>query len=180
MQAITFRLADSLPRTIYDRLVAEAADESDRRQRLDSIIDEGRGACILRDHAALVQAALQYFDGERYRLLAWAIMPNHVHVLVEQLDGFPLAGVVQGWKSFSAREINNRRGAKGAVWAPDYYDRYIRNGLHLTNAIAYIENNPVKAGLVSRAEDWLFSSATNNDAGGDARGPRKKHGKDSR
>jgi putative transposase len=46
VQAVNFRLADSLPRPIYDRLVAEAVDESDRRQRLDGMIDEGRGACL--------------------------------------------------------------------------------------------------------------------------------------
>ena len=174
VQAITFRLVDSLPRPIYDRLVAETVDESKRRQRLDEMIDEGLGACLLRnaDYAAIVQSALEHFDGERYRLLAWAIMPNHVHVLIEQLEGFPLSDIIRGWKSFTAEEINKARHARGTIWAPDYFDRFIRNGRHFGNAVAYIENNPVKAGFVERPEDWSFSSAANRKAGEDARGPR--------
>jgi putative transposase len=93
------------------------------------MIDEGRGACLLRvpEHATIVRDALQHFDGERYRLLAWVIMPNHVHALVEPFEGFRLGDIVQAWRSFTAKAINKRRSASGAVWAPDYFDRLIRN-----------------------------------------------------
>ena len=167
VQMITFRLADSLPRAAFDKAVASAANEADRRRRLDKTIDDGRGACLLRvpENAVIVKQALQHFDGERYRLIAWVIMPNHVHVVIEQTDGFPLGDVVRDWKSFSAKAINKTRGAKGAVWAADYFDRFIRDGIHFASAVSYVENNPVKAGLCRHSHDWPYSSA-NESAGG--------------
>jgi REP element-mobilizing transposase RayT len=161
VQSITFRLADSLPRQIYEDILASAKSEEDRFKRLDGLIDRGRGICVLKraEIATLVESALLFFDGDRYRLLAWAIMPNHVHIMIEQIDGFALSGVVHSWKSFTAKEINRLRGTSGSVWAPDYHDRFIRNAEHYEHAVHYIEQNPVKAGLVLRAQNWPFSSA---------------------
>jgi REP element-mobilizing transposase RayT len=162
VQAITFRLADSIPRKIYDELVAVTKSDPERQSRTDHLIDEGRGACLLKhpENAAIVRATLQYFDGERYRLLAWVIMPNHVHTLIEQVDGYPLGDIVHSWKSFAAKRINTLRKSNGPVWAPDYYDRFVRNEEHYANAVQYIENNPVKAGLARTSRDWEYSSAT--------------------
>jgi REP element-mobilizing transposase RayT len=106
-----------------------------------------------------VENALLYFDGERYRLLAWAIMPNHVHAMIEQIEGYALGGIIHSWKSFTAKEINKLQRSTGSVWSADYHDRFIRHAEHYECAVNYIELNPVKAGLVGRAEDWLFSSA---------------------
>jgi REP element-mobilizing transposase RayT len=161
VQTVTFRLADSLPRAVYAGIVATARDDVSRRELLEQMIDEGRGSCRLRSpgNAAIVREALQHFDGERYRLLAWVVMPNHVHVIIEQTEGHRLGDVVRSWKSFSARAINRREARQGTVWATDYFDRYVRDRVHLATAIGYIEENPVDAGLVARAEDWLFSSA---------------------
>ena len=86
-------------------------------------------------------------------------MPNHVHVMIEQVEGYPLGGIMHSWKSFTAKKINCVRELKGSVWSPDYHDRYIRNVEHYEYAVSYIEQNPVKAGLVSLADDWSFSSA---------------------
>jgi putative transposase len=160
VQMITFRLADSLPREIFRQIVANECCDEKRRRRTESMIDEGRGHCVLRDraNALLVQEAFEYFDGERYRLIAWVVMPNHVHVLIEQIEGFRLGEIVRLWKSFTAKKINERTASKGSLWARDYFDRFIRNEEHFENAIAYIELNPVKAGLVERAQDWVFSS----------------------
>ncbi len=55
---------------------------------------------------AMVEAALRYFDGERYQLAAWVVMPNHVHVLLESLPGWPLGKLVQSWKRHTTREIH--------------------------------------------------------------------------
>ena len=52
-----------------------------------------------------------------------------------------------------------RRGGAGTVWAKDYFDRFIRDEIHFLNTVRYIEENPVKAGLVARPSDWPFSSA---------------------
>ena len=160
IQSITFRLADSLPSDVARRL-AETADDAKRRKKFEAYLNAGHGACWLRrdDLAAIVENALLHFDGDRYRLLAWCVMPNHVHALIEMGPGHPLADVVHSWKSFTAKEINPCLGRTGTVWAADYFDRYIRDEAHLAGAVAYIESNPVKAGLVARNEDWARSSA---------------------
>jgi 7,8-dihydro-6-hydroxymethylpterin dimethyltransferase len=130
-------------------------------RRIAKYEDEGRGACWLRDEriARLVEDTLLNCDGQRYRLLSWCIMPNHVHVLFETKIGFPLGDVLESWKSVSAHRANPILGRKGELWQREYRDRYIRNSEHYINAIRYIENNPVKAGLVKLALHWPFSSA---------------------
>ncbi len=161
---VTFRLADSLPRDVYDRVLSTATTDEERYKRSEAMMDQGRGQCILRqrEYGEIVESALRHFDGERYRLLAWVCMPNHAHVLIETIAGFPLSKIMHSWKSFTANEINRLRGTAGTVWAPDYHDRYIRNAEHYERAVHYIEQNPVKAGLTARPQDWLFSSARVN------------------
>ena len=121
----------------------------------------------LRDEriAESIEKTLLHFDGVRYRLLVWVIMPNHVHALLETLPGFPLGGVVHSWKSFSAKQVNKLLGRTGPFWMQDYFDRYIRDEEHLAAAREYIEQNPVKAGLVRSAGDWQWGSASGKDAG---------------
>lgn len=165
VQSITFRLADALPATIIESLYQEEQNktitDAEKRQRLENYLDTGYGSCHLRDPriAGLTKNAFLHFDGERYHLLAWVIMPNHVHVLIEIYDGYPLDKVVQSWKSFIAHQSNKILSREGPFWFPDYFDRFIRDDRHLTNVINYIHQNPVKAGLVETAVDWPFSSA---------------------
>jgi REP element-mobilizing transposase RayT len=99
-----------------------------------------------------------HFDGERYRLIAWSVMPNHVHALLAQTEGFPLDGVVHSWKSFTAHEINKICVPTDQFWAIDYFDGFIRNEAHFHRTIDYIEQNAVKAGLATEAADWRYSS----------------------
>jgi REP element-mobilizing transposase RayT len=131
------------------------------RRRIVTYEDAGHGACWLGDSriATLVQAALFYFDAQRYRLIAWCIMPNHVHVLVETVPGHPLDKIVHSWKSYTAQKANELLARSGPFWAREYYDRYMRDDAHLAQTVAYIEHNPVKAGFVKTAEAWKFSSA---------------------
>ena len=162
VQSITFRLADSLPKHLVESLI-EAKEEStdlERRHRIESYLDAGYGECLLENSeiTSLVQDALLYFDNERYRLVAWVIMPNHVHVIIDVFDGHPLDKVVHSWKSFSAFKANTLMGREGRFWYPDYFDRYIRNEKHLNNAVEYIENIPAKAGRVIDALAWPYSS----------------------
>jgi REP element-mobilizing transposase RayT len=160
---ITFRLADALPAQVLSHLQEILPREADaaRRQRIEAYLDAGHGACSLRDPriGGLVEGSLLHFDGRRYRLLAWAVMPNHVHALVELIPGYPLPGIVHSWKSFTAKAANRILGRTGEFWQREYFDRYIRDAAHFEAARAYIHENPVKAGLVARAEDWAFSSA---------------------
>ena len=155
IQFITFRLADSLP-----TIIIEALKQQNALRQVDQELDAGRGACWLHraDVAAIVQRTLLHFDGERYRLLAWCIMPNHVHVVIEILN-HSLSAIVRSWKSFSARQANVALKRSGAFWHADYFDRYMRDEEHLVATVDYVEQNPVKAGLVGEAREWLWSSA---------------------
>jgi REP element-mobilizing transposase RayT len=168
IQAITFRLADALPVKVIDawkREVSATTDDLARervlKERIARFEDAGHGACVLRDSscAECVQNALLHFDGERYRLLEWCVMPNHVHVLVHCRKGTPLGDLVKSWKIHSSRRINQMLDKRGSLWAMDYHDRYIRDLDHLANERSYIRNNPVKAGLCQKPEDWPWSSA---------------------
>jgi REP element-mobilizing transposase RayT len=156
-QFVTFRLADSFPEELrepWEKLLL-IEDDRQRRALLEAWLDLGHGVCHLRDAhiAAIVAAALRHFDGTRYRLIAWVVMPNHVHVLFE-VGSTPMAKVVQGWKRHTAREANQLLGQNGAFWQPDYWDTYMRGDEHQQRTIRYIRNNPVKAGLVTEYQDW--------------------------
>jgi|APSaa5957512622_1039677.scaffolds.fasta_scaffold78286_1 REP element-mobilizing transposase RayT len=173
-QSVTFRLADSLPRKLLAQWSAELAHlpegkrQTEREKRIRTCLDQSHGACWLRDPrvAEVVENALLHFDGRRYRLLAWCVMPNHVHGLVETCREYPLPKVVHAWKSYTASEANKRLGRKGAFWQREYHDRYMRDAEHLRRTIEYIELNPVKAGLVPTPGDWRFSSARHRPVGG--------------
>lgn len=161
IQMVTFRLNDSMPalrRSEWSELRKLSPALVD--QRMQSYIDAGKGSCILRDPdmAKAVEKCLLGFDLQRYLLLTWVVMPNHVHVLVKTVQDWSLAVIVQGWKSVSARMIGAICGLV-SVWHKNYYDRYIRNERHLLEATRYIHNNPVVAGLTQCPEDWPFSSA---------------------
>ncbi len=161
IQVITLRLWDSLPAKIVEQLEKDSLEDSAKRARTEEYLNAGYGACYLSDPriARLVENALLHFDGQRYRLIAWVIMPNHVHVLLEIFAGYPLDRVVHSWKSYTANEANKLLQRQGRFWFREYFDRYIRDEQHFANAVRYIHENPVKAGLVERAEDWEFSSA---------------------
>ena len=166
-QMLTFRLADSLPAGLLEswRDELECATRAQRgtelRRRIEPYLDEGTGEGLLGDPrvARTVEDAFLYFDGERYRLHAWVVMPNHVHVLVTPLPEHSLSRIIHSWKSYTAKAANRVLGRSGAFWARDYFDRYARDGQHFAAAVAYIEHNPVKAGLCAQREDWPFSSA---------------------
>ncbi len=177
LQGVIFRLHDAVPESVVRSWQAELgwvagipardARAVELRKRIAKYEDAGHGEGWLRDPriAALVEDALLHFDGERYRLIAWCIMPNHVHVLLETWERWPLAGVIQSWKSFTAHEANNLLGRTGRFWFREYYDRAIRDPQHLRATIEYIEGNPVKAGLVESKEAWRWSSARRREEG---------------
>jgi len=167
IQSANFRLSDSLPADVVARWMDEfdllPKDKKDvqLRPRIEEYLDAGHGECWLKLPviSKLVEGALLYFDGDRYRLLAWCIMPNHVHTLVETRGGFPFGEVVHSWKSFTSHGANKILGRNGEFWQRDYFDRFIRNAEHYEKVVAYIEENPVKAGLAKIKTDWAWSSA---------------------
>ncbi|MDR1304608.1 MAG: transposase [Verrucomicrobiales bacterium] len=174
VQFVTFRLYDSIPAALIEQWRGELGVLTNHCQlptddlrllelhrRLAAYEDAGHGACFLRalKIATTVQSALIFFDPQRYRLLEWCIMPNHVHALVVTVSGQPMPDVIHSWKSYTAHACNRilRRG--GDFWMADYFDRYIRTAQHLAFIRNYIRDNPVKAGLCHAAEEWPWSSA---------------------
>lgn len=174
---ITFRLADSLPPPILEKIaerhrILEAARTSGARllpeqkaelaeyspRQMEAFYDRGFGSCALADQrvAGAVAAALRFRDGKHYRLLAWCIMPNHVHVVARLLPGADLATVLKSWKQFSSRTANQVLGQKGRFWQREYYDRLIRNEEEYCRAIRYVVENPLKAGL--KNWPWVWSA----------------------
>jgi len=166
-QTMTFRLFDSMPQEVLEmwrlelRHLPEKEADRERRIRIDAYLDRGYGSCYLKDPrlAEIVQNALLHFDGERYALHAWSVMPNHVHTLYTPEPRWELSQIAHSWKSFTANECNKVLGRAGEFWQREPFDRYIRNQKHFNSALRYIENNPVKAGLCAQAEDWPWSSA---------------------
>ena len=179
---VTFRLADSLPHAVLERIESErqaiittahqlhrelSPDERRKIQRLstpvvEQYLDSGTGACHLQNPSVAqeVASALRYFDEKRYRLFAWCVMPNHVHVVVKILPGHRLSDVIHSWKSFSVRKANRILGLQGAFWQREYYDHLIRNQGELERAICYVVENPEKAKL----SEWKWVWVCGRDA----------------
>jgi REP element-mobilizing transposase RayT len=160
VQHVIFRLADSLPAKLHDELAQ--LPTAKRSEAADAILDagHGRGDLAVPELGVLAQDALLHFDGERYALMAWCVMPNHVHALIETREGYRLDSIVHSWKSFTAHSANRFLGRVGQFWAPEYFDRYMRDDGQFAAAQAYIEANPVKAGLCADAAEWPYSSAS--------------------
>jgi len=172
IQSVTFRLADSLPKCelvkLEESLKLLPAErfEIEQRKRIESFLDAGHGCCALKHDAIAetIQKTFTRFHGSKYGLLAWCIMPNHVHVLIRQIN--PLPSIVQSWKSYTGKwalrylaEQGLRSPSGDTFWQPNYWDRYIRNENHFQKTLEYIHENPVKAGLCSKPEEWRWSSA---------------------
>jgi REP element-mobilizing transposase RayT len=162
-QFVTFRLKDSLPQAVVERWRRELGREEDAqlRRRVEAYLDRGYGAAALKEPrvASVVQNALLHYDGVRYRLAAWVVMPNHVHLLASPCGGYGLSDIIHSLKSYTASESNKILSRKGAFWMEDYFDRYVRDFVHYERTVAYIENNPVKAGLCRSPGEWPFGSA---------------------
>ncbi len=179
---VTFRLNDSLPaheivrlkherKTILEQARAARSPLTWHEEeqllawycdKVEALLDAGRGACWLSktEVAELVARALNFFDGKRYELRAWVIMPNHVHVLVWPITGHTLSGILHSWKSYTSKEANKLLGRSGQTfWQAESFDHWIRNDAEHARLAAYVENNPVKAGFCKRPAEWMWSSA---------------------
>ena len=138
-----------------------------RRKLIDQYLDAGYGCCALvnTEMAEVMRESLLRFNGERYDLIAWCIMPNHIHVLMK--SKLSLAKIVQSWRSYTGRwamkhneelDLGIPDKAK-RFWMRDYWDRFIRSEKHYYTVIGYIHQNPVEAGLCDKVKDWKMSSA---------------------
>jgi len=145
---------------IHGRLRASPAEEVARIAcRSEPQIQ--RGGCVLREPcvASIVEDALRHFDGQRYMLSAWCVMPNHVHVVFTIAERIGPTEVLRSWKSFTAHKMNKVLNRSGPIWERESFDHLIRSLEHFEAFVQYIENNPVVAGLCEVPEDWPWSSA---------------------
>ena len=170
--AVTFRLCDSLPKHVIEAWLFERKNivktaeqmerpltESEERrlthlysENVERYLDAGHGSCFMKDQrvAALVANALNHFDGERYSLAAWCVMPNHVHVVIQPFAGMTTAGtavppcelsdILHSWKSFTAKEANKLLRRSGDFWQAEYYDHLIRDDSDFRQAVSYVLN----------------------------------------
>jgi REP element-mobilizing transposase RayT len=130
--------------------------------RVDKYLDAGHGVCYLRDPelADLVAGAIRFFEGQRYELRAWLVMPNHAHVVVWPMPGHTLSEILHSWKSYTSHEINKRLPTKFVpFWQGESYEHLIRDDEDLHRCCHYALMNPVNAGLCACSEDWRWSSA---------------------
>jgi REP element-mobilizing transposase RayT len=175
--SVTFRLADSLPQSVLKSYIRErdeisritkkqerelSNDEKMRLQELYSdkverFLDAGYGECWLREDsvADCVSSAITCFDGDRYKLYAWCIMPNHVHAVVQPNGNNTLEKIVHSWKSFTANKANSIVGRKGSFWQVEYFDHLIRSPQDFISTIEYVWLNPERAGLRNWKWRWI-------------------------
>lgn len=119
----------------------------------------GRGQVFADPHnAQLIVDALQHLR-RRCHLLAYAVMPDHVHAVVAPKNGEVIPRIMKSLKGYTSRLINARAERRGPLWQQSFYDRMIRSERQLWQTIEYVHNNPVAAGLVEAPEGYRFSSA---------------------
>jgi REP element-mobilizing transposase RayT len=172
--AVTFRLSDSMPADLLKQWRAErealeraatsaerelTPAEAKRLARLQSAamekyLDAGHGSCWLRDDriASIVADAMKHFDGDRYDLFGWCVMPNHVHAVIRPRGDQKLERLMHSLKSWTAHRSNEVLGRNGEFWQSEYYDHLIRDDEDLRHHVEYTLNNPQRVGLA----EWLW------------------------
>ncbi len=188
---ITFRLYATMPKEIVDRykLLKETqlknlnnfenkkirsekylAFKKNYFKLYDEYLDKASyGPKWLQDRkiADIVKKALHYNDGIKYNLIAYTIMPNHVHLVIEPIiekfvgrtdcSTYIVTSILKSLKWYTARECNKILNRSGAFWQHESYDHVVRNSESLIRIVKYVLNNPVKAGLVSDTEEYMFN-----------------------
>jgi REP element-mobilizing transposase RayT len=182
---ITFRLKFTLPNAVITELEHrkrqwqaehEAMSEADQIEHskhkeglffawFDHLLDYSPNVPKIlhrEDITEIIAKALKFHDGKRFQLLAYCIMPNHVHVLIFPLkdeDGkiYAPAGITYSWKRFTSNQINKLLGKSGSLWQRESFDRMVRDEEELGRTMEYILQNQVKAGLVSEWKQWRGS-----------------------
>ena len=170
---LTFRLAGSLPGNVLAHLQAqfssgepEAPVSAYARQRryfgrFDELLDgAAHGPTWLREPlvADVVGASLRHFHGKAYQLVCYCLMPNHVHLVVSLPDDAPgLTRTLQRINGYTALQANKLLGRTGQFWQRETYDHIVRSGEEMQRVIAYVINNPVKAGLAESWNQWPYT-----------------------
>ncbi len=188
---VTGRLYGSLPpealerlkeekETAYRRILEENKDEIQQKEainqlhkkhfaRWDNYLDTNfREPQYLRHPAvlALLKESFHYWDAHSYDLVAYTIMPNHFHLVIDTCDEVrftkPLYRIMHSIKSYTGKEANKVLNRTGTFWQEESYDHIIRDGRELKNIINYVLENPVKAGLTAYRQAYAHSYVNEN------------------
>jgi type I restriction enzyme R subunit len=118
-------------------------------ERWEDSLDAGHGECVLRrpELSGIVSSSLLHFDGDRYEVLDFVVMPNHVHLLATFTDEAAMLTQCESWKHFTATQINRRLRGSGRFWQQDAFDHLVRHETQFERLRQYIAENPSKAGL---------------------------------
>jgi REP element-mobilizing transposase RayT len=184
---ITFRLTDSLPLEILEQLKTQRLLElkalknnsADARHKVEKkhfeLYDNWLDQCQFGPRwlqagniAEIVVNEMHNLNDNRYKLMAYCIMPNHVHLLIESLISkqanhrgksakYPVTDTLRLLKGRTARNCNLELKRDGSFWQHESYDHVVRDNEDLERIILYILNNPVKAGLVKEWKNWPFT-----------------------
>ncbi|HXQ24590.1 MAG TPA: transposase [Candidatus Acidoferrales bacterium] len=111
---------------------------------------------LVPEERTAVASALHHFDVQRYDLLAWVVMNDHVHVLVAARPDHRLQDILHSWKSFTAHAFA-RNGRQGAVWQDEYFDRVVRNEAEFVEKTQYMLNNPWKRWPELEEYPWVWA-----------------------
>lgn len=183
---VTWRLTGSLPQEVVARLqqetdfvqtqLAKLGDDDLRAQelyaeyrrafgRFDRELDRAEiGPVWLKDEAVarLMVEALHHRDGKQYRLIAYCVMPNHIHVVFTPLQGedsepIALETIMHSYKRYTAQQANKILHREGEFWQHESYDHVTRDADELGRIVAYVAENPVKAGFVQKRDAWPWT-----------------------
>jgi REP element-mobilizing transposase RayT len=183
---VTFRLEGALPQSVlenwrFERVQIQSDAERQKRQltdyekdrlkylfsrKVEEYLDQLYGECWLKERAVaqVVVDTLRHFDGSRYLLHAWCVMPNHVHVVFTAISKSEvqsdLIPIVHSWKSYTAHKANKILKRTGTFWQGEYYDHRIRYDEEFAYYVDYTLQNPVKAGLCKHWREWRWSGCS--------------------
>ena len=155
-QFITFRTYDSVD-SYLKKLQNIDIPNKQKQQRIDNYLDKSQNGAYL--NGEVLEYLYNFFKSQDkilYDLVAFSIMPNHIHLLFKPLNNLPF--IIQKIKGITAYNINKTLNRKGKFWANDYYDKAIRDEKHFYIVYNYIKNNPLK---LANGDEALASSSNN-------------------
>lgn len=141
-------------------------------EQYHAVLDKGYGECLLRraDLAEIVATSLRHFNGDRYDLGDFVIMPNHVHLLAAMRGSTTIDEQCKSWKKFTATKINAVLGRRGHFWQAEAFDHLIRTPEQFDYLCRYIADNPLKASLTEG--EYLHGRQSNPPLRGEGKGTK--------
>ncbi|MGI6223589.1 MAG: transposase [Prevotella sp.] len=165
---VTFRLADSIPKEAIKQIV-ETLNLFEREinynekillhKEMEKYLNKGYGECLLKEkkYREIVEQSIEYYNNRKYRIDSFVIMPNHIHIILQMIEGNELIDIIKNLKHFITHQINSVRGKKDKIFQKGFYDRIIRDPYELNALRLYIKENPKKLreDMYSYYEDWI-------------------------